>query len=89
MALGATRESMLQMVLREAFRQVTWGLAIGIPIAVAGARLIESQLYNVKSYDPLSLLVAVTALIFATALAAFIPAARAANIEPMTALRRD
>jgi predicted permease len=89
MALGATRESMLKMVLREAFRKVTWGLAIGIPSAVGGARLIQSQLYNVKSYDPLSLLVAVTALIFATALAAAIPAARAANIEPMIALRTD
>ena len=89
MALGATRANMVRMVLREAFLQVGLGLAIGIPIALLGARFIASQLYNVSSYDPVSLLVAIAALLLSTAIAGAVPARRAAGIEPMTALRME
>ncbi len=87
MALGADRGNVVRMVLRGAFLQVGLGLALGIPIALLGARYMADQLYGVRSYDPLSLSIAVVVLSMAAALAGFIPARRAASIEPMEALR--
>ena len=87
MALGATRGDVLVMVLRGAFRQIGLGLAIGVPVAIALGHSIASQLYDVKTWDPVSLLLAVAALSVAAAVAGLIPAWRAASIEPVTALR--
>lgn len=87
MALGANRGNVVVMVMRRALVLVAVGLAIGIPIALIGGRLISSQLYDVKAYDPLTLLGAVLVLSASAALAGFIPARRAASIEPMKALR--
>jgi predicted permease len=89
MALGADRGSVVRMILRGAFLQVGLGLALGIPVALLGARLMADQLYAVRSYDPWSLATAVIALSMAAALAGFIPARRAASIEPMEALRTE
>jgi predicted permease len=89
MAFGANRNRVVGMVMRGAFGQVMLGLALGIPIALTGARIIASQLYLVKSYDPLSLLAAVAVLCIAAALAGFLPARRAASVDPMQALRSD
>jgi ABC-type antimicrobial peptide transport system permease subunit len=89
MALGADRWNVVRMVMRGAFFQAGLGLAIGIPIAILGARYMADQLYQVRSYDPLSLLVAVVVLLASATVAGFIPARRAANIEPMTALRTE
>jgi predicted permease len=89
MALGATRNSVLRLVMRGAFAQLAIGLVIGLPIALLGAHLIASQLYNVHSYDPLSLLLAIAALLLATAVAGLLPARRAASVEPVTALRAE
>jgi predicted permease len=89
MALGADRGSVVRMVLRGAFLQVGLGLALGVPVALLGARLMADQLYGVRSYDPWSLAIAVIALSMAAALAGFIPARRAASIEPMEALRTE
>jgi ABC-type antimicrobial peptide transport system permease subunit len=75
------------MVLRGAFLQVGVGLAVGIPIALLGGHFMTDQLYAVHSYDPLSIAIAVVVLSCAAALAGFIPARRAASIEPMEALR--
>ncbi len=87
MALGANRGNVVRMVLRGAFLQVGLGLVIGIPIVLLGGRYMADQLYSVKSYDPLSIAIAVVVLSLAAALAGFIPARRAASIEPMEALR--
>ncbi len=87
MALGADRGTVVRMVLRGAFLQVGLGLVLGIPLALLGARLMADQLYGVRSYDPLSLSIAVVVLSIAAAVAGFIPARRAASIEPMEALR--
>lgn len=89
MALGANRSDVVGMVMRGAFSQVLLGLAIGIPIALAGARLISTQLYGVRTYDPLSLLIAAVVLSAAAAVAGFVPARRASTIEPMKALRSE
>ena len=87
MALGADRSNVVRMVLRGAFLQVGLGLALGIPVALLGGRFMADQLYEVRAYDPLSLVIAVVVLSLAAALAGFIPARRAASIEPMEALR--
>jgi len=89
MALGADRSQVLRLVLRGAFAQVLLGLAIGIPIALLGSRLVADQLFQVRIYDPLSIALGVVVLSLAAAVAGFIPARRAAGIEPMQALRTE
>jgi len=89
MALGADRRGVLRLVMRGAFAPVFLGLGVGLPIALLGARLIADQLYKVRPYDPLSILIAVAVLSLAAGLAGFLPARRAATIDPMQALRTE
>jgi ABC-type antimicrobial peptide transport system permease subunit len=89
MALGATRGSVISMVFRSALFQVLLGLGIGIPAALLAGHFMASQLYGVGAYDPLSLASATLVLAACAALAVFVPARRAASIEPMRALRID
>ena len=87
MALGADRGQVMKMVLRDAFSQIGIGLALGIPAAVGAGQLMKNQLFGVKAWDPIMLLLATLVLGLAALLAAAIPARRAAGIEPMEALR--
>jgi predicted permease len=87
MALGADRSRVVGLILRGAALQLVLGLAIGIPIAIAGGRLAASQLYGVKAYDPQILGLAAAVLAVCALLAAFVPARRAASIDPLQALR--
>ncbi len=87
MALGATRSSVVQMVMRGALWQVLIGLALGVPAALYAGHLMKSLLYGVGNYDPLSLAGSVFLLAMCATVAGFIPARRAASIEPMQALR--
>ncbi len=89
MALGADRRDVVKMVLRGALLQAGVGLVIGIPLALGAARWMTSQLYQVRSYDPLSLLTAVVVLLLSATVAGFVPARRASLIEPMEALRTE
>ncbi len=89
MALGANRGSVVKMVLRGALLQAGIGLAIGIPVVLIAARWMTDQLYKVKSWDPVSLATAVGVLLLSATVAGFVPARRAANIEPMQALRTE
>ncbi len=87
MALGAARSSVVRLVLRGAFLQILIGLLIGIPASIGCARLIASQLYQVKAWDPLVLGGSILALGLCALLASIIPARRAASINPVIALR--
>jgi predicted permease len=89
MALGATRSNVTRLVLRGAILQLALGLAIGLPLALAGGRLLSSELYGVKSYDPWILGLAAGVLAACAVVAAFLPARRAAKVDPMVALRYE
>jgi predicted permease len=86
-ALGANRPSVVQLVLKGAFLQIVIGLLIGIPASIGCARLIASQLYHVKGWDPLVLGGSVLALAACALVASVVPARRAATVNPVTALR--
>src|ERR1035438_766378 len=81
------RRRILGLVLRGALLQLAVGLAIGIPAALAGGRLLANQLYGVKSYDPAILALAGAVLTACALVAGFVPAQRAASIDPIRALR--
>jgi predicted permease len=89
MALGATRSSVLAMVLRGALWQILIGLGLGVPAALLAGHLMASQLYGVGGADPLALISATLVLGFCATAAGFIPARRAAAVEPMQALRTE
>ena len=88
-AVGASRASVVQMILKGAFGQVLAGLVIGIPLALLAGWLTSSQLYDVKGYDPLALGLSALLLVVCALIAGLIPARRAAHIEPMQALRTE
>lgn len=89
MALGADRGKVVRMVLRGGFSQIAVGLGLGIPLAIAAGRLMTRQLFGVRPWDPQMLTIATLLLCAAALLASSIPAARAASVEPMTALRTE
>ncbi len=89
MSIGATRGSIARMIVREGLLVVTAGIAIGVPASLASATLVRAQLYGVSSGDPRVMAAAVAVFVVSSALAASLPAWRAARIQPMEALRRD
>jgi len=89
MALGARRDVVIWMVLREVGVLAALGLAISVPIAVGSSRLIESFLFNMKPNDPRALALAVGILLSAALLAGYGPARRASRVDPMIALRHE
>jgi predicted permease len=88
-ALGADRRDVRRLVLRDTLRLVVIGVVIGIPAALAGGRLLASQLYAVGPYDPLALSLGVVGLSAAAFVAGYLPARRAARIDPVSALRAE
>jgi ABC-type antimicrobial peptide transport system permease subunit len=89
MALGATPRHVAIPILREALLLALIGVAAGLPGVVAASRLIRSQLYGVTPHDPLALAAAVAVLVAVALTAAWLPARRAAKIDPMVALRHE
>ena len=87
LALGAPRSGVVVLVVREMAIIAAIAIAIALPSVVALARLFRSQLYGVTTFDPLTLASAVLLTAVMVALAAALPARRAASIEPMQALR--
>jgi len=89
MALGAPRRHVLGLMLTMGGRLVLVGLVIGVAVSLASARLLRSQLFGVEPADPLSY-AAVAVLLTAVAfVACYIPARRAAGVDPMVALRQE
>jgi len=87
MALGAKRSHVRWMVMREILLLVALGIAIGVPAALAGNRLISNMLFGLRPADPVSLLAAVGVLLVVAAIAGYLPARRASLVDPMVALR--
>jgi predicted permease len=88
-ALGASPASIVWLVMRRAVALVGIGCAIGVPVAIAGARLFAAMLYGLNAADPLSLAVAVLLIAAVAFGAAYLPAWRAKRVSPLVALRAE
>jgi putative ABC transport system permease protein len=89
MALGAQRHEVVQLALGEGFRLVALGLAVGLAGAFALTRALQHMLYRTNTSDPLTLGLVSATLCAAAAIACWLPARRAARLDPMVALRQD
>jgi len=89
MALGAERGDVLRMILREALLLTGAGVGIGLPVALGTSRLVESFLYGVKPNSWETLVLACGVLLGAMLVAGYVPARRAARIDPMVAVRHE
>jgi putative ABC transport system permease protein len=89
MALGARKRHVLASILRETLMLILFGVGIGLPMMFCVARVIQSMLFGIKSYDPEALGISGLALCAVSLAAAYIPARRAASVDPMVALRDE
>jgi putative ABC transport system permease protein len=87
LALGATRRDVTGWILLTGMRPVLAGIGVGIAAAIAAASLIRGLLYGVTPFDPYSTGAVIVLLLFCSGLACYLPARRAARLDPMTALR--
>jgi predicted permease len=88
-ALGARRDEVLRSVLREGLFLVGIGVITGLVSAAAMTRLISSLLFGIAPYDPITVVIAVALMTGVSTLAAYLPARRAADVDPMIALRHE
>jgi len=89
MALGAQRASVYQLILKEGARLAVWGIAAGIACSLATTLFLRSILFGVQSWDIATLATVAIVLAVAALLASYIPAHRAASINPVEALRAE
>jgi ABC-type antimicrobial peptide transport system permease subunit len=89
MALGARPAGVISMVVRRSLLLAGLGIAAGIAIALGASRLASSLLYGIAPHDPVSYVAAATLLLLAAVAAGWIPAVRAARVDPVTALRSE
>jgi ABC-type antimicrobial peptide transport system permease subunit len=89
MALGADRARVVRLVLSEMLALFVFGVASGVFAGTAGGRYVESQLFGVHAHDPAVFVLSALALLAAALAAGFVPAWRAAKIDPMRALRYE
>jgi predicted permease len=88
-ALGARRTSVVWLVVREAMVHTLTGIAVGVAVVLGASKVVRSLLYDLKPNDPATIAAAVGVLVFVCALAAALPARRAARLDPMQALREE
>src|SRR5262249_43443063 len=88
-ALGATTRNVLAMVVREGLTMTVVGLAVGLTGAVALTRVMTTLLFEVSATDPLTFTMVGIGLMAVGLLACFVPARRAAKVDPMIALRYE
>ena len=89
MALGATRRDVVRHVLRDGSRLALFGALIGTLGALAATRLLSSQLYGVKAFDPLTFALAAATIVTVALIGSYVPARRASRLAPVAALQAD
>ena len=89
MALGARPVSILKLVLREVLLILAAGVAVGVGVALASARLLQSLLFGLPARDTFTVVAAVGVLSAVALLAGYLPARRAMRVDPMVALRYE
>ena len=89
MALGALQKDVLEMVVTQGARLAVTGIAIGIVAALALTRAMTSLLYDVSPFDPITLAAVATLLVMVALVACYVPARRAARVDPVVALRHE
>jgi predicted permease len=89
MAMGARREQVVWMILKDSLLLTAVGVALGIPLAIVLGHGLTSSLYGVKPMDAVSYLFAVVGVASVALMASALPASRAASVEPLTALRTE
>jgi predicted permease len=89
MALGAEQKDVVWMVMSDVLLLVGVGVAVGVPVSLGLARVVQSQLYGLSAHDPWTLLLATGGLALVAAAAGYIPAFRASRLDPTAALRYE
>lgn len=89
MALGATKKGVLAMVLKQGLKLAGAGVALGVLCALALSRVLSSLLYGISAHDWMAFVFAPAFAVIVAALASYIPAQRAAKVEPIVALRHE
>ena len=89
MTLGADRGEITGMIIRESGMLLAAGIGVGIPLSIGGSRAASSMLFGLKPYDPVTLAISATLLAVVAVAASYIPARRAAKVDPMVALRYE
>ena len=89
MALGAQAGAVLRMIMREGSIMLFSGVAIGLLLAIATAKILSGILYGVRALDPIAFTVAPLVLIIAALIATWLPARRATRVDPAQALRAE
>jgi putative ABC transport system permease protein len=89
MALGATRQAVLRMVVRQGMMLVGAGLAIGVVVSLAATRVLSTYLFGTTATDPLTFIAVASAFLVAGAVACLGPAWRATTVDPMLALHAE
>jgi len=89
MAIGASRGSVQWMILRESMALAAAGVLLGVPGALAGTRVLQSLLFGLAARDPATITAAASAMFVLAALASYVPARRAARVDPLVALRAE
>jgi ABC-type antimicrobial peptide transport system permease subunit len=89
MALGAQRSTILGMVLRDGAALGLSGVGLGVAIALAGGRFVQSAFYGVTPTDAATYAIVITVMLFVGLVACYVPARRAARVDPLRAIRAD
>lgn len=89
MALGASGASVAAFILREGMKPAIAGMLVGLPVAAASCRILKALLFGITAFDPVTFVLAPFILLAVAALACYMPALRAARIDPAVSLRSE